>query len=244
MKKTLLVIITFFFLTGIANAEYPGFGFSLPSQTTTQNIPGSPFTITKEATFKYVQATGSYSAGYRWVYDCYINLPPDSAHANMQRVEYIGCQVTHTDGSRKFYQLFPSGGLQELTDINQALYSPSRIAMQPSSVGKYFLFTSYQNFDIANPQTFLPLAQRIPMSFFIQQIDFMAGYGFLTPDDIALINQYKEVVNSPELQNQPGITLLDENTMKWSLAQGNMFKYTSYYNVLSITPPQYSFYLP
>lgn len=253
MKKqtlALIMVLSFFIIEFLGikpvfafNINLPP-GFQLPPTITVYNILGSPFKITKKATWGYFTPPGQ-RGGYQTKYDCYIELTPNSVHANMQRVEYIGCQVAYTDNSIKFYQMFPSGGFTELTDINQALYSPSLIVTQPSMVGQYHLFTQYRDFDLQRPATFYQSITNLPMSFGVSQITFMAGYGFLTPDDINLINQYHQVRNSPELQNQPGITLLDENIMKWSLAQGNMFKYTSYYSVLNITNPYTNnWYLP
>jgi poly(A) polymerase Pap1 len=64
----------------------------------------------------------------------------------------------------------------------------------------------------------------------------MAGYGFLTQKDIDIINLQKSLHNDPVIQQQMiRAQTIDIQTMKWALAQGNMFQKKAYYNVYDLT---------
>ncbi|MBU1343515.1 MAG: hypothetical protein KKE44_10020 [Proteobacteria bacterium] len=226
--KTLFLIVAL-----VAGAAFDARAYTTVTYQT-YGVANSPFIMTQEK----ITTTGYDEGGTKVEYQYYLDVKPAAAHENLQRIEYAGFRVVYQTGVR-YYQLFPGGGIRELTDINQALYEPSYYVVQPGSIGRYQLFSQ------PIPDSLQGVAGTVCLngiSFFnapdpdkILGVNFMAGYGFLTQENVDLINRQKAMENNPVMQQQPGFKLLDIQTMQWAIAQSNMFQKNAYYNIFDLT---------
>ncbi|MBU1386945.1 MAG: hypothetical protein KKD32_03740 [Proteobacteria bacterium] len=232
MEKRICTIgFIFYFIIGVV--------FTANASTQTYNVPNSPFVITKQTFTVQVPCTwGGSVTENRYQY--YLSVKPEGAHAALQRIEYVGFRVVYNNTMR-YFQLYPNGGTKELTDPSQALYEPSKIVLSPGSVGIYQLFSHPIPNDLQATNGSVCLDNGInffnlPNPTSIKAINFMAGYGFLTPQNLAIIAQQKALENDPRIQQQiKNAQTMNIQTMKWALAQGNMFKYKEYYNIFDLT---------
>jgi hypothetical protein len=172
-------------------------------------------------------------------YQYYLLITPEPQHQALQRIEYVGFRVVNNNGFQ-YFQIFPNGQIRELTDINQALYEPSKIVLNPADIGQYKLFSHAISNNLTGVQNSVCINGtqlfNVPGSNSIQGINFMAGYGFLTQANMNMIAQQKAIENDPVIQAQvPAVQLLDIQTMKWSMAQANMFQHQKYYNIYDLT---------
>ena len=227
MKKYFLIIALM-----ISTAITAGADTIVTNQT--YSVPNSPFTLTKKITqtIEWGEGGGNISTSYQY----FLDVTPAAIHANLQRIEYVGFRVVYQNGF-KFFQLFPNGSTIELTDINQALYSPSYYAVNPAGIGRYQLFPQPIPNDLQGVSENACLGNVFPASDAgsVLGVNIMAGYGFLTQANINLINQQKAIENNPVIQQQPGFKVLDVQTLQLAIAQGNMFQYSAYYNIFDIT---------
>ncbi|MCP3876126.1 MAG: hypothetical protein GY699_23645 [Desulfobacteraceae bacterium] len=210
--------------------------FSANAQTF--NVPNSPFVITKTTTTVQVPCNwGSSVTQTRYQY--YLSVRPQSLHAGLQRIEYVGFRVVYQN-SMRYFQLYPTGGIREISNPNQALYEPSKLVLAPSSVGLYKLFSEPipNNLQVINGSVCLNnniAFFNLPDPTKIKAINFMAGYGFLTNENLVLIARQKALENDPMIQQHlANAQTMDIQTMKWALAQGNMFQHKAYYNVFDL----------
>lgn len=209
----------------------------------TYAVPNSPFTIIEVKT----QVGGcGWDDPCTYQYQYYLNVQPSGQHSGLQRIEYVGFRVAYQNQTVAYYQLFPNGSIRRLTDMNQALFEPSKIVLNPGQIGQYQLFSQ-------------PLNNRLPgvvsniclnnINFFnlqgnnlnawnnngIKAVHFWAGYGFLTQKDIETINLQKSLQNDPVIKAQAvKAQTMSIRDMQWALAQGNMFQKTSYYKVYEL----------
>lgn len=235
MKKIALII-------SLISCLIVGVVFSANAYTTvtyqTYGVPNSPFKITKQI-IKTVNHCGrECGTEITFKYQYYLKVTPESQHQGLQRIEYVGFRVVYQNGF-KFFQLFPNGGLRELNDINQALYEPSKIVSNPADVGQYQLFSQPITSNLTGVQVTACLTGgaflNIPNANTVQGVNFMAGYGFLTQENMNMVAQQKAMESDPIIQAQvPKVKLLDIQTMKWAMAQANMFQNKEYYNIYDI----------
>ncbi len=234
MKQIFLTIgLTLLLLTGIV---FNTFADSTTVSTRTFGIPGTPFTMTEKSIVKKTGERRDWSYSYEYQYA--VNVRPRGEHAWLQRIEYVGFRVTYAN-TVAYYQLFPNGSLKRLANLNQALYAPSRIVTNPGSVGQYQLFQKPLTSKMTGLNVNMCLKSNDffnwPNSQSIRAVHFMAGYGFLTQRDIDVINLQKKLENDPVIKAQMiKAQTYDIQTMKWALAQGNMFQKTSYYKILDL----------
>lgn len=223
MKKYFIIIVLII-----------GTAITAVADTTTYSVPNSPFLLTKQIT-QTVEGWGE-NVTVITAYQYFLDVKPAAAHSNLQRIEYVGFRVVYQNGF-KFYQLFPNGSIQELTDINQSLYAPSYYAVNPASIGRYQLFPAPISSDLPGVTTSACLENVFPATNAgsVLGVNIMAGYGFLTQANVNLINQQKAIEANPIILNQPGFKPLDIQTLQLALAQGNMFQNTAYYNIFDIT---------
>ncbi len=234
MKNIFLItgFITMFFISIVFNVSAD----SRTSRTRTFGIPGSSFTMTESILTIKTGERRDWS--YRYEYQYSVNVKPRGEHAGLQRIEYVGFRVTYAN-TVAYYQLFPNGSIKRLANLNQALYQPSRIVTSPGSVGQYQLFQKPLKSRLNGTNVNVCLKNN---DFFnwsnsqsIRAVHFMAGYGFLTQRDVDVINLQKQLENDPVIKAQMVKSqTYDLQTMKWALAQGNMFQKTSYYKVMDL----------
>lgn len=231
MKKSVLIFFLIFGVVSTSNANT-----TVTYQT--YNVPNSPFTITKKTIM-----TGTFCGrdcnNTTITYQYYLRVRPEPVHAGLQRIEYVGFRVVYQNTVR-YFQLFPDGGIRELTDINQALFEPSNFVLNPGNIGQYQLFSQPIPSNLTGINSSVCLNNvnffNLPNSGTIRAVNFMAGYGFLTQKDIDIINLQKSLHNDPVIQQQMiRAQTIDIQTMKWALAQGNMFQKKAYYNVYDLT---------
>lgn len=234
MKKILIIIgFVFGIIAGVINAA------SAFTAVTYQIYPvsNSPFVIKQEKT---ITTTGSGEDRDTTItYQYYLLITPEPQHQALQRIEYVGFRVVNNNGFQ-YFQIFPNGQIRELRDINQALYEPSKIVLNPTDIGQYKLFSQAIINNLIGVQNSVCINGiqlfNVPDSNSIQGINFMAGYGFLTQANMNMIAQQKAIENDPVVQAQvPAVQLLDIQTMKWAMAQANMFQHQKYYNIFDLT---------
>lgn len=227
-------------MAGIAGLIVLSFCMDVFANTNTFSVPNSPFTITEVVTL-----TGGCHREdpCTYQYQYYLNLKPGAQHSGLQRIEYVGFQVAYQNQAVAYYQLFPNGGIRRLTDMNQALFEPSKIVLNPGETGQYRLFSQPLSFRLSGVVSNICLNN---MNFFnlqgshwngngIKAVHFWAGYGFLTQRDIDIINLQKSLQNDPAIKAQTvKARTMSIQDMKWALAQGNMFQKTSYYKVYEL----------
>ena len=227
MKKYILIIALIISTAITAKADT-----TVTNQTYT--VPNSPFTLTKQIT-QTIEGGGENMI-VTTAYQYFLDVTPSPIHANLQRIEYVGFRVVYQNGF-KFFQLFPNGSTIELTDINQALYSPSYYAVNPAGVGRYQLFPQpiFNDLQGVTENACIGNVFSASEAGSVLGVNIMAGYGFLTQANINLINQQKAIESNPIILRQPGFKPLDLQTLQLALAQGNMFQHSAYYNIFDIT---------
>lgn len=235
MKKLFLIpCFIFILIVGVI--------FSANAYTTvtyqTYNVANSPFTIIKK-TIKTVNHCGRECDDTTITYQYYLQVRPAAAHAGLQRIEYVGFRVVYQNTVR-YFQLFPNGGIRELSDIGQALFEPSNFVVNPGNIGQYQLFSQPITSNLIGVNSLVCLNGvsffNLPNSGTIRAVNFMGGYGFLTQANVDLINLQKSLQNDPVIKAQMiKSQTMDIQTMKWALAQGNMFENKAYHNVYDLT---------
>ena len=235
MKKFILITgFAFFLVVGIAFTSSAGTTIT----NVTYSVPNSPFTMTKQ-TVRTETFCGRGCFDSTTTYQYYLQVRPEAAHSGLQRIEYVGFRVVYQNTIR-YFQLFPNGGIRELSDFSQALFEPSNIVLQPGSIGQYKLFSQPIASNLAGINSSVCLNSvsffNLPNNGTIRAVNFVAGYGFLTQANVDLINLQKSLQNDPVIKAQTvQAQTMDIQTMKWALAQGNMFDKKEYYNIYDLT---------
>lgn len=181
----------------------------------TYPVEGTQFTVTVHTQrIKKDRDSNTYFNRYMYI----LNFFPKPEHRNIPRIEYVGYRVK-TGYNVKHYQIMANGSILPLTDASQALYYPSRIVTNPRSYHSYPLLTKF----VAPSECELEG----------DQVDFIAGYGFLTPEDEKLIQDQQAAQERAMQMNLP-IQVLDKETMQLSIGQGNMLRQENYSTILTL----------